>query len=174
MEKARQGPRFSDNLSSHCLKTDCARYDLSFPYFREPAEIGHFSLDDQRNFHNDGHQLKNYHPPRDLSRCHLDLRQGYTERISRDESVKEYIDTLLRWIMANKNRFIIKNTPIIDKHTGESSKSKNVECSENSTFKRSVDFRAYSFLFTNSCTACTVSISIMFTVKMWFVFKPNF
>ena len=39
------------------IKTECARYDLGFPYFREPPEIGHFSLDEQRAFHKDDHTL---------------------------------------------------------------------------------------------------------------------
>jgi len=97
--------QFDDSLS-----TNSFQYDKGFPFFREPLEIGKFSLDESRQFKNNSSQLKYYYPPKDSSKCKFDLRSGYGIMIHKDEDVKEYIDTLLQWIMESKDRFLIKKS----------------------------------------------------------------
>lgn len=99
------------------LQTYCEKYDKSFPYFRQPTEVGSFSLDEQRIFHHNRSQLKNYHPPRNVECCQFDLNHGYSQMIKKDESVKEKIDNMLKWIMENKDRFTIKKDKTIDDST---------------------------------------------------------
>ena len=81
-----------------------SKYDTKFPYFREPVEIGNFSLDGQRKFHNDNRQLRYYTPPKS-KHVNFDLRAGYGTSILRDESVKERLDHLLMWINLNRKKF---------------------------------------------------------------------
>ncbi|XP_035828326.1 decapping and exoribonuclease protein isoform X2 [Aplysia californica] len=104
--------RHSTESASPALKTSpLYRFEKSFPYFREPGEIGTFSLDADRQFHNDKRQLKSYFPPKDPGHCRFDLKHGYEIMIHKDESVKEYLHTLLQWIMESRDRFVVKKTP---------------------------------------------------------------
>ncbi|XP_032224638.2 decapping and exoribonuclease protein [Nematostella vectensis] len=79
-------------------------YRSSFPYFRKPSEIGHFSLDVDRKFHDDSHQLKYFCPPHEI---HFDLSEGYKEFKARDEDVKEGLGHLLEWISAHREKFAL-------------------------------------------------------------------
>ncbi|CAG5120107.1 unnamed protein product [Candidula unifasciata] len=88
------------------LKTYPQLFDKAFPYFREPVENGCFSLDARRQFRHDSSQLRVFSPPADWKRCLFDLRSGYGDMIKRDETKKEYLDDLLRWIMCNKHKFM--------------------------------------------------------------------
>lgn len=94
------------------------RYDSQFPYFRKPQEIGTFSLDLKRRFHNDKHQLRYYIKPV-LSNPKFDLKQGYRSFIKKDEGIKENLDDMLRWIMHNHTKFALnaKHTPLKESET---------------------------------------------------------
>lgn len=83
------------------------KYDQPFPYFRKPSEIGSFSQDSKRTFHHDRGQLK-YYKESSLSDPHFDLSDGYSTLIRKDETKKEYLDDMLRWVMCNPNKFAIK------------------------------------------------------------------
>ncbi|KAK7093405.1 decapping and exoribonuclease protein-like [Littorina saxatilis] len=93
---------------SRTLSVKCEKYDRPFPYFRKPTETGRFSQDHERNFHHDRRQLRYYIKPTKSDPC-FDLRQGYTSRIRKDESVKEYLDDMLRWVMMNKEKFMLQS-----------------------------------------------------------------
>lgn len=69
---------------------------------RRPAEIGHFSLDIARKFHDDSHQLKYFCPPRTID---FNLTVGYKDFIARDEDVKEKLDHLLMWVDKHREKF---------------------------------------------------------------------
>lgn len=77
-------------------------YTETLPSFRQPAEIGHFSLDIERMFHDDNHQLKYFHPPRSIN---FDLRVGYKEYVEKDDDVKEHLDHLLMWVDKHRDKF---------------------------------------------------------------------
>lgn len=79
-----------------------AKYDGSFPYFCEPREIGHFSLDCDRNYCDDNHQLKYIIMPRRLTGLHMDLNDGYLDAVRKDNSKKEKINILLKWILSHQ------------------------------------------------------------------------
>ncbi|XP_006637401.3 decapping and exoribonuclease protein isoform X3 [Lepisosteus oculatus] len=83
-------------------------YDRDFPLYKQPVEVGHFSLDAKRRFFSDARQLRYYVQP---ERCpNFDLRDGYRDRyVKRDEAVKEGLDHLLRWILANRSK--LRGTP---------------------------------------------------------------
>lgn len=91
------------------------KFDGKFPFFRKPKEIGKLSIDLQRVFHNDKSQLKFYIPPLDLNHVKFDLRNGYKDFIRKDESVKEYIDNILRWILNNPKQLGLKDTSVVQK-----------------------------------------------------------
>jgi RAT1-interacting protein len=99
-------PSRKRKAESAWLRTSPDQFDRQFPNFREPVEQGSFSLDEGRRFRHDSSQLRNFVPPADLTRCALDLTHGYKDMIHRDESVKEFLDDLLRWIMCNKHKFL--------------------------------------------------------------------
>lgn len=78
-------------------------YDRDFPVYKQPVEIGHFSLDSKRNFWSDARQLRYYAEP---EKCpNFNLRDGYHDRfVKRDDSIKEKLDHILRWILANRRK----------------------------------------------------------------------
>ncbi|XP_044275645.1 decapping and exoribonuclease protein [Varanus komodoensis] len=83
-----------------------SQYDASFPFYRRPAEIGQFSLDAQRCYHGDARQLRYYvPPPAEGPSPGFDLRDGYCDRyVRRDESIREGLEHLLRWIAQNRKQ----------------------------------------------------------------------
>lgn len=82
--------------------------DGKFPYFRQPTEIGSLSLDIKRNFHNDRSMLKHYVPPNDIHKVRFDLTKGYHNFIEKDETFKEYINDILKWINCNRDKFLLE------------------------------------------------------------------
>ncbi|XP_029914354.1 decapping and exoribonuclease protein [Myripristis murdjan] len=90
-------------LTCQTLSTRRHLYERDFPVYKQPVEIGSFSLDSERRFFNDSRQMRYYvEPDRSPS---FDLRDGYKDRfVKRDEAVKEKLDHLLRWILANRSK----------------------------------------------------------------------
>lgn len=84
-----------------------AHYDGRFPNFRKPSEIGSFSLDGERKFHNDNRQLKYIKIPRQLTNLNMDLNIGYKDAIRKEFGAKEKISILLAWILHNQDK--VKN-----------------------------------------------------------------
>ena len=83
-------------------------FDIKFPYFRQPKEIGFLSLDINRKFSGDKSQLKYYVKPADLKNVAFDLKIGYKEMIRKDENSEEYINDILRWILTNLDKFSLQ------------------------------------------------------------------
>jgi len=79
-------------------------YDGTFPVFREPSEIGCFSLDDKRKYHDNNNQLKYIIKPPTMDYLSMDLNVGYHSAIRKDFGKNEKIDTLLTWILNNQNK----------------------------------------------------------------------
>ncbi|XP_028670005.1 decapping and exoribonuclease protein [Erpetoichthys calabaricus] len=78
-------------------------YEKDFPLYKQPIEIGFFSLDSQRRFYNDDRQLRYYVEAE--SSPNFNLRDGYRDRyIKRDESIKEKLDHMLQWILENRGK----------------------------------------------------------------------
>ncbi|KAL6102895.1 dxo [Pungitius sinensis] len=89
------------------LSTRKELYERDFPVYKQPVEIGCFSLDSERRFFNDGRQMRYYVEPE--RNPNFDLRDGYKDRyIKRDANVKEKLDHILRWILANKSKLCSK------------------------------------------------------------------
>ncbi|XP_071252767.1 decapping and exoribonuclease protein-like [Salvelinus alpinus] len=85
-------------------------YERDFPLYKQPVEVGHFSLDSERRFFNDSRQLRYYVEP-EKSCPNFDLRDGYRGRfVKRDDRVKEKLDHILRWILANRSKLQSKDT----------------------------------------------------------------
>ncbi|CAL1277924.1 unnamed protein product [Larinioides sclopetarius] len=59
-------------------------YDGRFPPFRKPSEIGFFSLDGEREYHDDNRQLKYISLPRNLKNVYMDLNIGYEIAVRKD------------------------------------------------------------------------------------------
>lgn len=108
-------PRKEVKIVVDRMKTSPYLYDRAFPNLREPVEVGRFSLDGNRKFRHDSSQLRSFLPPDNWDRCAFNLRDGYRDMIKRDESKKEYLNDLLRWIMLNKQKFAVRPTPSKDK-----------------------------------------------------------
>ncbi|XP_029996010.1 decapping and exoribonuclease protein isoform X2 [Sphaeramia orbicularis] len=89
--------------SSGSLSTRRELYEKDFPLYKQPVEIGCFSLDCNRRFFNDGRQMRYYvEPDRNPN---FNLRDGYKDRFTkRDESQKEKLDHILRWIVSNRSK----------------------------------------------------------------------
>ncbi|XP_034751223.1 decapping and exoribonuclease protein isoform X1 [Etheostoma cragini] len=95
--------------SSQGLSTKRELYERDFPVYKQPVEVGCFSLDSERRFFNDSRQMRYYvEPDRNPN---FDLRDGYKGRfIKRDDSVKEKLDHILRWILANRLKLSSRGT----------------------------------------------------------------
>ncbi|KAM9392205.1 decapping and exoribonuclease protein [Pholidichthys leucotaenia] len=90
-----------DPPSSKALSTRRELYERDFPVYKQPLEVGCFSLDAKRRFFNDSRQMRYYVQPE--RNPNFDLRDGYKDRfIKRDDSVKEKLDHILRWVVANQ------------------------------------------------------------------------
>lgn len=85
------------------LSTRRELYEKDFPVYKQPVEVGCFSLDSERRFFNDSRQIRYYvEPDRNPN---FDLRDGYKDRfVKRDDSVKEKLDHILRWVIANRSK----------------------------------------------------------------------
>ena len=88
-----------------------AKFDCKFPFFRQPKEIGAFSHDEKRQFQHNRNQLKYYRPPENCENTSFDLSIGYKTFIKRDDSIKENLDNLLRWILLNRITFVLQQVP---------------------------------------------------------------
>ncbi|XP_047428211.1 decapping and exoribonuclease protein [Mugil cephalus] len=96
--------------SSRTLSTRRELYERDFPVYKQPVEVGCFSLDAKRRFFNDSRQLRYYVEPGRSP--NFNLRDGYKDRfIKRDDSVKEKLDHILRWVVANRSRLNSRATP---------------------------------------------------------------
>ena len=75
---------------------------------RQPIEVGSFSLDGQRKYHDDRSQLRIYNPPCAMRGLSFNLRDGYDTYIEKDDEVQERLTHLLMWITKHKNVFQLK------------------------------------------------------------------
>ena len=78
--------------------------------YTKPTQIGHFSLDEEKNFCHDAHQLNYFTPPPNCEvpdECpSFDLNDGYkTERYVEYRKSEVPSMPLLQWMVANKSRF---------------------------------------------------------------------
>ncbi|CAI5768107.1 Decapping nuclease [Podarcis lilfordi] len=96
----------SDAKAPLTLPVTPSRYDAPFPFYRRPAQLGHFSLDAQRCYHGDARRLRYYAPPPvEGPSPGFDLRDGYRDRyVKQDETVREGLEHLLRWITQNRKQ----------------------------------------------------------------------
>ena len=91
-----------------CTFLDDAR-DVKDSVLRKPVEVGRFSVDGNRKFHHDRHQMtcivESY---KGRLRKKFDLSDGYRDRfVKKDEHVKLRLNHMLEWMMmANKDRFV--------------------------------------------------------------------
>lgn len=103
--------RSSDEDRHRCavtLSTHRQQYERNFPVYKQPVEVGGFSLDSHRNFFNDHRQMRYYVQPRKSP--NFNLRDGYNDRfVKRDDGVKEKLDHMLKWILANKDQIQSRN-----------------------------------------------------------------
>ena len=82
------------------------KYDGSkFPFFKQPREVGYYSLDKDRGLHHDSRQLKFFLPPPRDEEIAFNLGHGYEAFRRRDDDVKERLDNILKWLLKNKRRF---------------------------------------------------------------------
>lgn len=102
------------------------RFCLKFPFFRQPLEIGSFSLNAERNFQNDRSELKYYIEPPNCKRVNFDLRLGYKSMIRKNDDIKEYLDDLLRWISLSRDKFVLPDAKVEENNAGNSSLQKQV------------------------------------------------
>ncbi|XP_056437818.1 decapping and exoribonuclease protein [Gadus chalcogrammus] len=102
-DRADPAPLSSSASSCRALSTRRQLYEKPFPVYKQPVEVGSFSLDSERRFFNDARQIRYFvEPP---SRPDFNLRDGYKDRfVKRDDSIKEKLDHILRWILANKSK----------------------------------------------------------------------
>ena len=76
--------------------------------YQKPSEVGAFSLDSDRKFHNDRRQMSYYvNPNPPLGKRTFNLSDGYgTKRyIKRDEKNGADLSPMLEWMVANKFKF---------------------------------------------------------------------
>ena len=86
------------------------------PFYRQPAEVGCFSLDNSRGFHDDKRQLRYFSPPHNID---FDLRAGYKEFVKRNEDEKEGLEHLLQWTDRHREKFEIIRSPTVKSFPSE-------------------------------------------------------
>ena len=139
----------------HTLAVICNLYDKPFPYFRKPLEIGSFSQDKNRTFQHDRRQLRFYIKPV-ASDPSFDLRRGYTSLVRKDDSVKEYLDDMLRWIMMNKVKFALQSEKEHRQGTGIERCRLHTHTHTHTCTCTHTHTRVYKHVYTRACThTCT-------------------
>lgn len=109
-------------ISMADLSLTASSHDKAFPYFRRPRILGSFSLDAERKFCHDRHQLKFFNqsrfknssqPGSSYKRVSWDLNLGVDSAILKDADVRleEGISSMLRWILLNKDSFRVVPPP---------------------------------------------------------------
>lgn len=114
----RKIPRSEERSNNFLDVTPIDRFATGSPSIRQPFEIGHFSLDIDRKFHDDNHQLKYLCPPHTIE---FDLTVGYKDFIARDEDVKEKLDHLLMWVDKHRQKFELPKKESVENGQGASS-----------------------------------------------------
>ena len=100
-----------------CLSTSLGKYDGNFPFFRYPAKVGEFSLDERRNFHHDNSQKKYIIWPSKRSLedgqsadVNFDLNLLLEKAVRKDETQpSERLDNLLKWVLENQSKFKLQD-----------------------------------------------------------------
>jgi len=89
------------------LSTNPHDFDRDFPTFRKPAILGEFSLDSDRTFRHDRHQMMYLYRPD--GRETLDLNKGleFVVRKNEEETKHEELDNVLHWILNNRDKFLV-------------------------------------------------------------------
>uniref|UniRef100_T1JH46 Decapping nuclease n=1 Tax=Strigamia maritima TaxID=126957 RepID=T1JH46_STRMM len=77
-------------------------FDLPFPTYQEPKEIGNFSLDANREFVLGSEGCKYLILPADSNRVRFDLNKGYEQAIKKNFQSPEKLDNLLKWFLNSK------------------------------------------------------------------------
>lgn len=77
-------------------------FNQPFPSYRQPLEIGYFSVDTDRKLLRNKSQLKYYSAPKKLQ---LPLSSGYESCVAKKDSREEGIKLLLEWITYNAQCF---------------------------------------------------------------------
>ncbi|KAG8448619.1 hypothetical protein GDO86_015633 [Hymenochirus boettgeri] len=90
------------------LKTTHSLYQGSFPFYRLPLEIGHFSLDEKRQYHADKRRLRYFCLPVGKEGKQVspgwDLMNGYEScYVKRNEEEKEGLLHILTWLGKNRS-----------------------------------------------------------------------
>ncbi|XP_033108437.1 decapping and exoribonuclease protein-like [Anneissia japonica] len=92
-------------LSSDILQIQpISRFNGKFPFFRQPMEVGCFSLDRDRKLYLDTRMLKYLYDTREIS-VRFDLQHGFDVFEKRDDDVKERLNNLMQWILGMKKHF---------------------------------------------------------------------
>lgn len=110
--QARKAGKFTSGTKSSFSVSQIEAFCGKLPFYRQPNEVGCFSLDDKRSFHDDKRQLRLFTPPHSIN---FDLRAGYENFVKRDEEEKEGLEHLLRWINRHKEKFEIVQSPTATK-----------------------------------------------------------
>ena len=77
-------------------------FNQPFPNYRQPVEIGCFSVDGDRKMLRNKSQLKYYSAPKKLN---LPLSAGYESFVAKKDAKEEGIKLLLEWITYNAQCF---------------------------------------------------------------------
>jgi len=91
--------------ASHMLYFSLERledFNQPFPSYRQPMEIGHFSVNNDRKMLRNKSQLKFYSAPKKLN---LPLSAGFDSFVSKKDTRAEGIKLLLEWITHNSQCF---------------------------------------------------------------------
>ncbi|XP_077540693.1 decapping and exoribonuclease protein-like [Haemaphysalis longicornis] len=111
VQALRKCPVPGDYIASLCVRDAVNNSDGKFPSFREPREIGNFSLvGERREFVEGAVQMKYLRMPSHRHRLMWDLNVGFETAVRRDRSVNERLDSLLRWILRNRDKFALSST----------------------------------------------------------------
>jgi len=95
-------------------------HDKEFPNLRQPAIVGEFSLDSNREFLADRSGLGYIHRPRDPDRVQMDLNQGLDRVIRKGEEAQggaEGLKNMLQCILHYRQRFALASGELDSLHT---------------------------------------------------------
>ena len=98
------------------LTTVPGKHEGNFPFFRHPAKVGEFSLDERRDFQHDSSQRKYITWPSKVpledgqnSDVSFDLNLLLERAVKKDDSQDERLNNLLKWILENQSKFKLQD-----------------------------------------------------------------
>lgn len=159
-----------NGAASHMLHFSLERledFNQPFPSYRQPVEIGHFSVNSDRKMVRNKSQLKYYSAPKKLS---LPLSAGFDTYVNKKDTRAEGIKLLLEWITHNSQCFRPQTATTPNSNKGATNHLPATQQHKSERYAYGVAC-CLPPMMTGICT-CTVAVLVLYVIN-WPSHRPD-